>query len=214
MTYNEAIEINNHGIRLYERLRYEEARNMFTLALDILRDAMVEQTEKQSPEYEELSDALLLWGDSREESNPSTATNCSSFIFQSAIVIVPMRRHSHLYGKESAAIVYNLGLVQHMMGVKMNSTVHLKQAVSFYTISCSIQHSSKVCDEPLLRMALLNNLGQIHVEFSDFRNAVLCFQRLSDELERSRETFLLADTDCKGFLYNILLQEPSVAGAA
>ena len=118
------------------------------------------------------------------------------------------------FAKESATIVYNLGLVHHTMGLHLNSTVHLRQAVRFYTVAASIQNASNLWDEPLLRIALLNNLGQAYTEFFDYRSAKLCFQLLSEELDAAVDQLVLHNMDCTGFIFNVLLQEPILAGAA
>ena len=174
----------------------------------------------------------------------------STYIFTDPVLLEDNKqcfhRHRRCLVKLTAIICFNLGLVHHLLGrsiittlaqgsldfnqekrnsLRRNCVVHLKRAIGFYTISCRIQicHKGVALLDPVLAMAQLNNLAQIHDTLGNVESSKRLFERLLSNLVLHTE-FIRNKANAKverkrlsGFYRNtarFVLQCPKLAPAA
>jgi tetratricopeptide (TPR) repeat protein len=117
--------------------------------------------------------------------------------------------------RESACVMFNLALVHHWRGMQFGLSSLLPKALRLYEMSFSlIQCGTATFDTQHMVLALLNNMGQIHHELLQYKNARQCFKNLK-EILTIRATSASDSPDVQGFLLNIMfLEAPQLAPAA
>ena len=116
--------------------------------------------------------------------------------------------------RESSVIMFNLALVHHWRGMHFGVTSLLPKALKLYEMSYSLIQNGATFETHHLVLALLNNMGQIHHELTQYAQAEHCFKNLKDLLA-SGATQVLDGPEVQGFLMNIMfLEAPSMAPAA
>lgn len=245
-----SLEWNNHAVLLLEMGLREEAKILFQRALQTLgatlyqqqqqqekddgnkESVMVRSNKKSSPvagaeaarAFTGWSRALLLPGD---DCHSTTGV----FVYNRALYIHPCFQND-LFGLYSAAIMFNLGLVHHMMALKSGNTSstieHYKQSHLFYeyamkNITLMQQHqqpsrsTAAIKEQSMLKALLLNNSGHIlYMDTSAESEAAMeCFTAANSILiNDGSATASLHDLDVGNLLRNILLFMPSVNAAA
>lgn len=121
--------------------------------------------------------------------------------------------------RESASVMFNLALVHHWRGMHFGVTSLLPKALKLYEMSFSLIQNGANFETHHLILALLNNMGQIHHELMQYKDAKRCFKDLKELLTSSRASASPSQgvdgPDVQGFLMNIMfLEEPQMAPAA
>lgn len=127
----------------------------------------------------------------------------------------------------TALIMYNIGLVHHVQGLKKGQSEVLKKALSWYNMSLkAFLSDGNSRDTPcqranaLIPMAVLNNMGHIHATFCNFPAVVSCTRALSMRLSSlgpkiHRETEIVSQDDNLIFLMNVwFLNRPIILSPA
>ena len=148
----------------------------------------------------------------------------SSFFYRRALFISPtefaVRANwvEHDCVEESASMVYNLALSYHLGGVIKNVSEMMNKAKTLYHIAAAIRETTMKPDElDVFRMVILNNLGQIYHEETDYGSSKSCFCQLAKQLAALQSHDLLhwvSKEDCDGFVLNAMLEAPELAAAA
>ena len=219
-TYVTAIQFNNEGVACLEAGAYLDARNFFKSALDTMTDVITYDGEDQNIVDDELTlEFQCSVNPKRALHGPTQVVGLgNSFIFSRALYIsISKKVEKSEYIEESAAIVYNLALSFHLIGTE-NSSESLKKAIQFYEISAAIRSRKSETKLEILDLAILNNIGQIFVECMNYVAARQYFDQLSKQLTILNNSGVLnrflEEKDCDGFVFNVMLDEPSLAAAA
>jgi len=115
--------------------------------------------------------------------------------------------------RESAVIMFNLALVHHWRGMHFGVTSLLPKALKLYEMSFSLLQNGATFETHHLILALLNNMGQIHHELTNYREAEECFRNLKQLLAQGNGR--VEGPEVQGFLMNIMfLEAPGMAPAA
>ncbi len=217
LSYTTALQFNNDGVVRLEEGNFHEARHCFKRALDTMTAAITQCGEDQHNEGEESTPAFHWSLNPRHALHE--ASHCgNSFVYSRALYITASKRiQTSEYTDESAAIVYNLALSFHLIGSE-NSSDSMEKAMQFYEIASAIRARKSGTKLEILDLAILNNTGQICVEWFNYDAARQCFSQLSDRLVLLNHCGLidhfLEQRDCDGFVLNVMLDEPSLAAAA
>lgn len=116
--------------------------------------------------------------------------------------------------RESACVMFNLALVHHWRGMHFGMSSLLPKALQLYELSFSLIQNGANFETQHLILALLNNMGQIHHELMQYKNARRCFDNLKEMLI-SRPASASDGPDVQGFLMNIMfLEAPQMSPAA
>jgi tetratricopeptide (TPR) repeat protein len=234
-SYLDAIKINNNGVSQLEAGRFVHARNEFKSALDTIKEAVVQAQKgfECNTNYSSKGNSVTFrWGNNPAKHPQHIPIESvlvsidSSFVYKRALRISPTDTgpSESTLSEESAAIVYNLALAYHLMGLEGAASL-LEKSLKFYQIAFAINvrkgdssHSNKLTGGVnLINLAILNNSGQINHELLDYAASRQCFRLLSSRLHLlSNFGFqgVLEENDCKGFILNLMLSEPDIAAAA
>eukprot|EP00542_Grammatophora_oceanica_P017235 CAMPEP_0194047910 /NCGR_PEP_ID=MMETSP0009_2-20130614/26139_1 /TAXON_ID=210454 /ORGANISM="Grammatophora oceanica, Strain CCMP 410" /LENGTH=223 /DNA_ID=CAMNT_0038693667 /DNA_START=125 /DNA_END=796 /DNA_ORIENTATION=+ len=222
--YNKAISLNNKGVSQIEKGTFDDARKSFRSALDAMRSAVIQSQEeiKDKTDNTSAGDAAVVfqWSSNAPLSDGSTSPIGSSFVYRRALHIIQAQVGDRATGfpEESAAIVFNLALSSHLIGLQTNNSSMLEKALQFYEIANNIRQRKneehKLLGEQLLDAAILNNQGQIYHEFIEYGSAQRCFDQLSSRLVTLSRGGFLEQKDSEGFILNLMIQAPSLAAAA
>eukprot|EP00543_Licmophora_paradoxa_P008713 CAMPEP_0202451198 /NCGR_PEP_ID=MMETSP1360-20130828/9680_1 /ASSEMBLY_ACC=CAM_ASM_000848 /TAXON_ID=515479 /ORGANISM="Licmophora paradoxa, Strain CCMP2313" /LENGTH=183 /DNA_ID=CAMNT_0049069705 /DNA_START=88 /DNA_END=636 /DNA_ORIENTATION=+ len=175
--------------------------------------------------------ALTQWSNNAPVINN---VSCSSetqmtFVYRRALLMVPGEEHDLAvesqqhsiddsdFSAESSAILYNMALTHHLMGLATNRSDVLERALKFYEISNNIRQNKDDKDLDILDLAIANNVGQAQHEFCNYGTARECFDLLTRRLQLFNTygmICLLAQCDCEGFVLNAMLEQPTMAAAA
>mmetsp|Transcript_20550 Transcript_20550/g.29708 ORF Transcript_20550/g.29708 Transcript_20550/m.29708 type:complete len:240 (+) Transcript_20550:42-761(+) len=229
-----ALHLNNEGVQYFESSQFEEAGHCFGEALSQLTQASHCDAPHTSQDTLPESDTYFYWSDNPTKPLHLSPSTCSTNIFlcqralyiesgdDSCMITAPPSPSSLL--DESAAVVYNLGLSFHMMGLdyitNTNKQKLLRKAASFYNIAVNIrkqQQMGKKEKPSSIDLAILNNMGQIYHEAFDYSTSRKCFEMLSHNLmwfTRNGQLECIAQSDRKGFMLNVMMKFPDIAAAA
>lgn len=213
--YLQAVDMNNQGADLLEEGNLMQAHNAFRSAMDSITRGMAKNdiqgnlSKGRGSTFEWIGVPTL----------PLHTAQPATFIFQHAVRIraadVSDISDCHL---ESASIVWNMGLCFHIMGLTSPNSHHLQRALKFYNIVRAIRDSRSECGAAdVIDLAVLNNMGQIHCEFLEYREAQLCFGLVSEHLTLLHHTGFISmvdKRDCDGFVMNILMADQPMCSAA
>lgn len=215
-SYINALIQNNSGVVALEKGDFSNARDSFRKALDILTEIIARK---------ELSQSSCAFQWSRNAPVFSTSAAQMTFVYKRALLMVPSensvddatRNNDMEFGEESSAIVYNLALSYHLMGLSANRSDILERAMNFYSICNNIRKANNGGKMDIIDLALLNNVGQAQHEFCNYSTARECFDLLTKRLQLLNNhgmIALLERCDCDGFVLNAMLEEPTMAAAA
>lgn len=130
---------------------------------------------------------------------------------------------------ESAAILFNLGLSNHLMGSNaLHSEMLLQKAVRFYKIATTLLRRAVLISETqehnkdliILELAMVSNMGQIYYDFARYKSSDLCFRLLARRLNASLRVHqgnlqeALDPITYQGLVLNASIKSPSLAAAA
>mmetsp|Transcript_27246 Transcript_27246/g.63275 ORF Transcript_27246/g.63275 Transcript_27246/m.63275 type:complete len:222 (-) Transcript_27246:65-730(-) len=89
---------------------------------------------------------------------------------------------SECYTLQSAAILYNMGLTYHLSFLRPHSLDNsIRNAMNLYDMaySLAVQEARGQEESPLVVMAALNNLGELHHELGEFETSRLYLENLT-----------------------------------
>ena len=219
--YQNAICWNNQGVTHFESGNYEEARVMFTEALEAIKVSMAESNQGSSNTCG--SDVRFQWsanGPIHAELNlPVPAA--SNFIFRRALVIFTRSdtQSTADLPEESTAIIYNMALSYLISSFLTNCSSLLDTARKFLEVVVAMRQrrseSTKLDVECLLDTAICNNLGWINEEFCDYRAAQQWYDAVSTHFVALNHSGFVEKQDCDGFITNLFGNaHPNMAAAA
>jgi tetratricopeptide (TPR) repeat protein len=223
MKYQDAISLNNQGVKQYERGNYDEACSIFRSSLETMKAFMASCKGSDEQRTIEGENVAFLWSSNGplhvdlQMSSPSSL----NFIFRRALVIVPESdKHQACDVEiECSAIIYNMALSYHLSGFLFNCSSLLEKAKRFFEIVVALRRkrmtSSKLDADILFEAAIYNNLGWIHGEFCDYDSAEMCFHEVCVRIGSWNHNSLVDKQDCEGFLENLIVDvHPNSAAAA
>lgn len=232
------LEWNNHAVLLLEMGLTQEATTLFQKALQtlgatanhssnneltLLQDGKHNTPIRGVKAFTGWSSPLLL----------PTDNDSSAFVYNRALYIHPVFQND-LFELYSAAIIFNLGLVHHILALKggdatLSSIDHYKQSYTLYEFAmksitilqqnssrCSCTSGSTFREQGMLKALLLNNSGHIfYTASTDSEEAFACFTAASALLTNtSIDASTLDDLDIGSLLRNVLLFAPCINAAA
>jgi hypothetical protein len=111
-----------------------------------------------------------------------------------------------------AVLLYNTGLVFHLLALQTGSTSVFLKALELYKLSMIILEDNAkngfyVSELDILMLALTNNMGHCHSHFHNLDDVSMCLERMSKVFLLSVSTVLLSD-DEYAFFYRVTLMSP------
>lgn len=199
-----AAQLNNSGVKLFESRRYDEAVSAFSRSLAIVKQVLAtcddeidaEMSESQCGPSSPVPEASPLCQFSKvaEPAVPQHLTfkeesACDAdlpFVFSQPILIpttaTELTAFKHFI-KMSFVLLYNLALTHHLSALEGPvSMKKLRKALSLYELAYTVQVTEDIQLTVMQTMAIVNNLGQIHVAMSNSDKADQCFQHLLSTL--------------------------------
>lgn len=247
------LEWNNHAVLLLEMGHREEAKVLFQKALLTLRASLVVVREEDHNVSSANEESTLLSNDNNSSCDTIIAVapkhafagwsssllmptdSADAFVYSRALYIRPVFLDD-LVDLYSAAILFNLGLVHHILAltghdgksVPSNSTIeHCIQSKLFYdyamnSIAFLEQNNRNTKEQSILKALLLNNLGQIfYIDSLKSEAAFVCFTAATSllitvniNIGHTTNGFSLDDMDVGRLLRNVLLFTPLADAAA
>ena len=214
--YLNAMQLNNKGAHALEFGDFRMAHDCFKAALDTMTTT-IPKTEDLN-DIEE-SDVIFRWSNNPPETR--YFQNEKQFVFGRALIIIPATNIDYVidFSQESAAIVFNLAVVFHLIGLQLNRSDCLQRATNFYEIANSIRRRAGFCCEQnnieILDVSILNNCGAIYQESCDYEAASRCFDMVAKQLRKFGCLMSqMTREDCDGFTMNCMMQQPQLAAAA
>jgi hypothetical protein len=110
----------------------------------------------------------------------------------------------------SVIVLYNIGLAFHLKALQdatKSQDRFLPQALRCYRMAMSLLQKRESCRNNLLRMALYNNMGHIHLLSLDEKSAHLCVESLRRLLAVEMATNQTKSAEYAHFRINILVLE-------
>jgi tetratricopeptide (TPR) repeat protein len=168
---------------------------------------------------------------------------CGSFVYTKAILLgMPERTDvipddmelseddvSITTAVTSAIILYNLGLINHLIGFSLGEAnqVYTRKArklyeMAFSLVSDALDIDAKTVGSPIV-IATLNNLGQINQEIGRFDLSKECFEKLSKILLAmaltaenvvNNQNALVSESDWAGLLFNAMIFQNEMGAPA
>lgn len=214
---------NNHAVLLLEMGRPEDARLLFKQALKTLGVEEDRIVKRYSPVRNDLDppppkNAFTGW------SRPLHACFIDGvFVYCRAVSVHPVF-HGSLFEIYAAAILFNLGLTQHILAIKDGSSSNYRKSRLFYDYAMNLlqQDASPTFspEKDVLRTLLFNNSGHIfYSAYMDSEAAAQCFTAvcgliMDAEESNTEETYSIDQVDVTGLLSNVLFQMATTAPAA
>lgn len=187
--FNTALHLNSKGVQHLKLREIDNARACFVSALDTMKKMSGKYTEDES-----FVTIDVYWSDRYLKQEPDDV-----FVFSRALVFMPKQQQkSHLTNRErdllafevTISILYNIALSLHMAGMEKNCKTMLRKSLKGYnfTLDKIKKRSQLFCsanDENVgktffLSLGILNNLGQVHMEFDLYVEAQRYFRQLGE----------------------------------
>jgi hypothetical protein len=216
---------NNHAVLLLEMGRPKDARLLFKQALEILGVEDNRIVKRYSPIVQNESDQpppkMAFTGWSRTLVHACFVDGV--FVYCRAVSVHPIF-HESLFEIYAAAIMFNLGLTQHILALEDGSSSNYKKSRQFYANSMNLLQqdvsSNFSPEKDILRALLLNNSGHIfYTAYMDSEGATQCFTAvcglvMDAEQSNPDESGSIDEGDVTGLLSNVLFQMATTAPAA
>jgi tetratricopeptide (TPR) repeat protein len=169
-----AILFNNAGATLLQEGRYSNAMNMFGKSLKLLKLAKSKQKKCQH---------LPLSFDDRIAESPflyDEQIQSSGFVFTEPIFIDQEEGECL---RLCATILFNLGLVYHLQGIRCRSIPHLQKAATLYEACLKVQIKNRFDLGDFYKLLVLpNNLGHVNMRLGHTKRAEGYMRFLSHQL--------------------------------
>jgi tetratricopeptide (TPR) repeat protein len=223
-----AIRLNNKGVRYLRHSRYDEAMTALGTALRLVKASpLMHKYDDEADRRKEAGlnpvslhtigmtrvDFLLLEVPSfslscGEDRNKPSCPQESCYVCCSPVEISESisKLGSIEFQTFALLIIFNLALAYHMKAIKNSEHQDFLRALKLYEIVCQSQDNGHR-ELPLIHsMALINNLGHIHLYLQDRAKSIQCFEHLlatlmyAAEIGEGKETL----QHFEGFLLNAL----------
>lgn len=218
-----SIRLNNQGLEYLKRRRYEDAIFVFTQALSIiLAEGALGVVQEGIDDVWESSDQDYCFVELNLQCLDSEAA-VPSYVFTKPIMIPeePIKNadRSMLSAvKISVILTYNLALTNHFKAIESNSMDAFERALTLYELvhNFQIQEDMELCI--LHSLALVNNLGHVHLALNNAHRSKECFEYLLETL-----MFFVEGGECQKYdamqaffrsTIHLILKEKVVAAAA
>jgi tetratricopeptide (TPR) repeat protein len=208
-----ATTLNNEGIESLKAKSYQQAMNLFSRGLSLVKQVLAEH-EDEMDQDEEGKDQEMPCQFIRPELDISkTCTGAeysSGFIFRSAMTVPLCSENEPLcfkvYVQLSFVLLYNLALGHHLSALNSNEREkELHKALCLYELAYTIQMAEGIELTVLQTMAIINNLGQIHWILGSEEKSRQCFQHLLSTIMFLNDCGDSAVVEnLEGFLCNVL----------
>lgn len=232
-----AVQVNNQGVRYLESYMFEEAIECFRHSLAEYTSAIqavlgVESTK--IPSSNERLQTEFLWANNpfqsklgnQERGRPVLSLDeGETFIYRRGLLMIPNLATEGIsedvsratYATEATAVVYNMGLCYHLLSVVRLNSKFLEKAMKFYGIAANMREQS-AREIDMIDIGVLNNMGEIHMQLSNFSTARACFDRLVEGLlhfgSLNHLDCIVSQSDQDGFILNATMKSPTTAAAA
>jgi hypothetical protein len=214
---------NNDGVRLIESGFYGEAISEFSKGLTLVKQVLALQGDDDEADEGAASDSMKTSTEPASHSptcqfhkmqKPNVTKGFLSddkpFIFR-APIIIPSHTADHTsftyYVKSSFMLLYNLALTHHLSALSGKDTQkRLQKALGLYEFAYTIQTIEDIQLTVLQKMAIANNMGQIHAALDDTEKSRQCFQHLLSSIMFVHECGGDRDTveQLDGFIANVM----------
>ena len=200
-TASRTAELNNQGVSLLEQGLPDQAVAIFSQGLALAKHAIALANEDdmdmadnkaccQAQDVQSPSCHFSKLSPHSQEVDCSlreTVCDDKPFIFRHPLVIPDHAAedcsYSKYFVKMSFIILYNLALTHHLSGsTNLYSVRKLRKALSLYELAYTIQMTEEIQLSVLETMAIVNNLGQIHLALGNEAKAEQCFRHLLSTL--------------------------------
>jgi hypothetical protein len=120
----------------------------------------------------------------------------------------------------SVVLTYNIGLANHLAGLRNGSTPLLTRGLDFYSMAyAALIEQSKHLEGTsdflnLAFLALANNIGHIHAHFRSFEETSIYCDQVSLRLLSERRTYTMSSEDYQLFFLNALFFRQSTHASA
>lgn len=201
------IEINLQGIDYLRRGKHELASSVFSEALKLILSQLDDMESRQEDSSES---SRHIEGSFQSFDIPMDVSLEEPFVLFNRALHVTIDAKSlescdgcFLYLLLSGTLLYNLGLIHQLAGIRQQSTGLLHKATALYTRAYNALAEQEDTSGlgNLLKLALLNNAGHVYAFLRDSSQAGLCSDELSLLLARSQQT--VSSEDFHLFLLNV-----------
>lgn len=223
-----AIEHNNYAIICLKQGNYQKAFQLFKRALTQSRQSMAEaplcRRDGETPPVS--LDSFVPDVPVREVMNEDKPFLCDNLVSISQLV----GSSYHACVVVSALLTYNFALANHLLGLLVMSNnnncdntsptaaaSYLQAAATFYQLACSMQRAEGFADNTLFASTIFNNLGLVHWQLGNPREADQWFECLWRIIRSSPNVSPSSTSSLQGrFLRNVSLwfSQSSTAPAA
>jgi hypothetical protein len=208
MNYLVPIRLNNKGAELLSRGKIKEARVFIVKAMHLTK--LITLSLLKLPQRNETSVTVEYHFLSRIPLNVAP----ESFIFQRPVQIVERKElgeSKSLAVDFSTAFIFNLSLSFHIQGLKSSNL--FKKALYGYECALDVRKIRKRTSSRLFDLGLLNNIGHIHLEMSNYESAKPFFNNIAHLLKHHNQDDMDA-IELEGFTMGALWRIPSCAPSA
>lgn len=175
--------------------------------IKLIDDRVQQQQQQQYCCHDNTNHDRLRHDEQRQQpqlpTNPTFDESKSHFLmYTNAMEVVPYLDSRLLRGWTeedlldlvTCALLYNLGLCLHVVGIMQGKETQLGQALVTYELALKLLASSRWQDQHqqhyhpphvLLELALLNNCGHIHCHFYDLQQFEFCLFRMQMKLSQA-----------------------------
>jgi tetratricopeptide (TPR) repeat protein len=211
---NDPVLLNNVGIHMISKGRYDQALRALSKALSLIKLEMIrlEETSKDTIEDDDNESPPGVFLQSPPECGCTllSSLGVEGYTFTSPMYISAHQQDMQSFRdnvKLSFVILYNIALAHHLIAIQdANCKGKFLKAKSLYELVCSIQINEELAISPLQSMAISNNLGQIHLSLGDEVKSRSCFEQLLSTIisfNAYEEHDSIGNLD--GFIGNVLL---------
>lgn len=195
--FRSALDLNRKGVMHFKAQEIENARASFVSALDIMKNMSGKYIDDESFELID-----FFWSDRCLKEPDGDTSSC--FIFSRALMCLQRSKEqqkSQLTKRErdllafeaTISILYNIALSLHLGATEKNCASLLRKSLKGYKFTLGkirkqSQHYSTedyVKKTFFLSLGILNNIGQIYLEFGSSSEAQRYFQQLGDLIEET-----------------------------
>ena len=189
-------QLNNNGVALIEKGRYEDAIFVLTKSLTLTKQVILGQDEEcckvqESGSYDHIiCDFVPMEAvptniiDSKNSDSRDQTLRRYNSIFTNPIEIIDISRGCcpRCYSKFLFVHVYNLALSHQLLSMQvvdpqMRASI-LRKALKLYELAHNV-HIEESADHSVFEvMVIINNIAEIHIQLTNEMNARKCIQQL------------------------------------
>jgi hypothetical protein len=214
MSYLSPVRLNNKGAEFLSQGKIQEARQVLTHALNLTKKLTVEYRKRGKVAIDRRrSPASFHWLNRLDIHAPAD----DSFVYRRPLTIVEFPNAADYQGLAAdltCVIVYNISISNHVHGLSTTDSGLLQRALHGYDIIQQLRNRPcGVSPNPLLDMALANNMIHLYSEQCDYVMAKRSVSQLVQLLKQERPKEC-DDTDVYGFFTAGMWRQPTCAASA